>query len=128
MLEELVHIGIDLARERNVAALSRRMLEHARRLTRAETAILSLRERDHLRTVLVDRDTDAASRDRPEMRADAETELISVHTRSAPAYVAATGIVLNIPDARAEDPPRSFPLIDLEIRTALVVPLKDRTR
>ena len=125
MLEELVRIGIDLARERDVATLSERTVEHARRFTQAETGMLFLREENHLRLVVIQRDEVESPLNAPPMLQEAKAEPISLDSPSVPARVAATGTILNIPALRAWDSPRPFPPCGHEIHSALVVPLAE---
>ena len=56
LLEELLEIGIALTSERDLYALLERILENARRFTRAEAGTLFLREGDHLRFAVVQND------------------------------------------------------------------------
>ena len=56
LLEELLEIGIALSSERDLHALLERILESARRLTRAEAGTLFLREGDYLRFAVAQND------------------------------------------------------------------------
>jgi len=56
LLAELVDISIALTSERDLYALLDRVLEAARRCTRAEAGTLFLREGDHLRFAVVQND------------------------------------------------------------------------
>ena len=56
LLEELVEIGLALTNERDLYALLDRILEAARRVTRAEAGTLFLCEGDHLRFAVVQND------------------------------------------------------------------------
>lgn len=127
MLEDFVRIGIDLARERDVATLSQRTVEHARRLTRAETGMLFIREQNDLRLVEIQRDAPETPLDARPILQGTEAEPISLDSSSVPAQVAATGTILNIPDLSAWDSPGAFPAGGRAIRSALVVPLADGT-
>src|SRR5437879_13059712 len=55
-LERLIDIGLALTAERDLHALLERILEEARRFTRAEAGTLFLRDGDHLRLPVVHTD------------------------------------------------------------------------
>ena len=101
MLEELVGIGIELAGERDVSRLSERVVEHARRLTGAETGLLFLREHDRLRLAVMKRGGSEPSLEARRMAAEAEAEPISSESPSLAVRVAATGRLVNAPDLGA---------------------------
>ena len=56
LLEELIEIGLALTSERDLYALLDRILEAARRFTRAEAGTLFLCEGEHLRFAVVQND------------------------------------------------------------------------
>jgi len=56
LLEELLELGIALTVERDLYSLLERILDAARRFTRAEAGTLFLREGDHLRFAVVQND------------------------------------------------------------------------
>jgi hypothetical protein len=104
MLEQLVRIGIELARERDIATLSERIVEHARALTRAEAGMLFFWEDNRLRLAAIQRggvETQVAE--------EADAQSISLDSQTIAAHVAASGNRLNIPDLRAWVSPPAFP-------------------
>src|SRR2546427_12717951 len=56
LLAELIEIGIALTGERDLYALLHRILDQARRFTRAEAGTLFLRDGEHLRFAVVQND------------------------------------------------------------------------
>lgn len=133
LLEELIQIGISLSGERDLDTLLERILGQARRFTGAEAGTLFLRQGEYLRFAVVQNDFLTARFGASEMRHRLQAELLAISHPSLAGYVAATGEVLNIPDAYTIDPAEPYAfnaLVDrrTEYRTgsALVVPLQDQ--
>jgi GAF domain-containing protein len=128
MLEDLVRVGIDLARERDIDTLSRRAVEHARRFTGAETSMLLLREQSHLRLAVAQRDEiEPSPVEAPSGSRATQADPIAIDPSSVLGYVALTGTSLNIPDLLTWDARKSFPMGGQDIRSVLAVPLSART-
>src|SRR3989442_8784766 len=124
LLEELLEIGIALTSERDLGALLERILEQARRFTRAEAGTLFLRDGDHLRYAVVQNDFLEARLGKREMQRRLQAEPMPLSEPSLAGHVAQTGEILNVHDAYAiggrprgalnqnpeetdEDPPRA---------------------
>lgn len=101
MLEELVRIGVDIATHRDPLTLGERIVEYARRLARAETGLLFLREQPHIRLAVT-------------QGRGADMDLMADGAQSPVARVAASGSLLNMAD------------LEGGIHSALVVPLSER--
>lgn len=132
LLEELLEIGIALTSERDLNALLDRILEQARRFTRAEAGTLFLREGDRLRFAVVQNDLLAARLGAREMRRRLRAEPILLKEPCLAGHVTLTGEIINVTDAYAigvEETGTFSRAIDLTsdyvTRSVLVVPLQD---
>jgi diguanylate cyclase (GGDEF)-like protein len=101
LLEELLEIGIALTSERDLYALLERILEQARRFTRAEAGTLFLREGDHLRFAVVQNDFLAARLGKREMQRRLQAAPLPLSEASLAGHVARTGEIINVSDAYA---------------------------
>jgi len=134
LLDELIEIGLALASERDLYALLDRILETARRFTRAEAGTLFLREGDRLRFAVVQNDRVAQKLGKPEMRQLFEAEPLRLSEPSLAGHVAQTGEVVNVADAHAvgEHQTRAFnqrfdAASEYSTRSVLAVPIQDAT-
>lgn len=134
MLDELLDIGLALASERDLYALLNRILEAARRFTRAEAGTLFLRDGDRLRFAVVQNDLVERKLARPELQQRFEAEPLRLSEPSLAGHVAQTGEVLNIADAHTigVHQTRAFNerfevASDYATRSVLAVPLQDVT-
>ena len=134
LLEELVEIGLALTSERDLYALLDRILEAARRLTRAEAGTLFLREGDHLRFAVVQNDFLQRKLGTLEMQQRLQAEPLRLTEPSLAGHVAQTGEVINVADAYAIGVHETRALnqrfdvtSDYSTRSVLVVPLQDLT-
>ena len=134
LLEELVEIGLALTNERDLYALLDRILEAARRVTRAEAGTLFLCEGDHLRFAVVQNDLLERKLGKSEMQQRLQAEPLRLSEPSLAGHVAQTGALINVADAHAigmhETPafnPRFDVASDYSTRSVLVVPLQDLT-
>jgi diguanylate cyclase (GGDEF)-like protein len=100
-LHDLVEISIALTAERDVDVLLGRILETARRLTRAEAGTLFLREGDHLRFAVVQNDFLEARLGKPEMERRLQAAPLPLDEPSLAGHVALTGETINVGDAYA---------------------------
>src|SRR2546425_6925974 len=101
LLEELLEIGIALTSERDLGALLERILEQARRFTRAEAGTLFLRDGDHLRYAVVQNDFLEARLGKREMQRRLQAEPMPLSEPRLAGHVAQTGEILNVRDAYA---------------------------
>lgn len=101
LLEELIDIGIALTGERDLYALLERILEQARRFTRAEAGTLFLREGDHLRFAVVQNDFLEARLGKREMQRRLQAAPLPLSEPSLAGHVAQTGEIINVSDAYA---------------------------
>jgi diguanylate cyclase (GGDEF)-like protein len=134
MLDELLDIGLAVASERDLYALLNRILEAARRFTRAEAGTLFLRDGDRLRFAVVQNDLVERKLARPELQQRFEAEPLRLSEPSLAGHVAQTGEVLNVADAHAigVHQTRTFNerfdvASDYATRSVLAVPLQDVT-
>lgn len=134
MLDELLDIGLAVASERDLYALLNRILEAARRFTRAEAGTLFLRDGDRLRFAVVQNDLVERKLARPELQQRFEAEPLRLSEPSLAGHVAQTGEVLNIADAHTigGHQTRAFNerfevASDYATRSVLAVPLQDVT-
>lgn len=134
MLDELLDIGLAVASERDLYALLNRILEAARRFTRAEAGTLFLRDGDRLRFAVVQNDLVERKLARPELQQRFEAEPLRLSEPSLAGHVAQTGEVLNIADAHTigVHQTRAFNerfevASDYATRSVLAVPLQDVT-
>jgi diguanylate cyclase (GGDEF)-like protein len=134
LLDELIDIGIALASERDPYALLDRILETARRFTRAEAGTLFLREGDRLRFAVVHNDSVERKLGKPEMRQLFEAEPLRLSEPSLAGHVAQTGEVVNVADAHAlgDHQTRAFnqrfdAASAYSTRSVLAVPMQDAT-
>ncbi len=131
--EEMIQVGITLTSERDLDVLLERILDAARRLTRADAGTLFLREGDQLRFAIVQNDSLAARVGKEEMRRRLQAEPLPLSQPSLASYVALSGVLINIPDAYAIglDRPVFSRQVDARTdyvtRSVLAVPLKDGT-
>ena len=101
LLEELLEIGIALTVERDLYALLERVLETARRFTRAEAGTLFLREGDHLRFAVVQNDFLQRKLGTVAMQQRLQSEPLRLTEPSLAGHVAQTGEIVNVADAYA---------------------------
>lgn len=134
MLDELLDIGLAVASERDLYALLNRILEAARRFTRAEAGTLFLRDGDRLRFAVVQNDLVERKLARPELQQRFEAEPLRLSEPSLAGHVAQTGEVLNVADAHTigVHQTRAFNerfevASDYATRSVLAVPLQDVT-
>lgn len=134
MLDELLDIGLAIASERDLYALLNRILEAARRFTRAEAGTLFLRDGDRLRFAVVQNDLVERKLARPELQQRFEAEPLRLSEPSLAGHVAQTGEVLNVADAHTigVHQTRAFNerfevASDYATRSVLAVPLQDVT-
>ena len=134
VLDELLDIGLAVASERDLYALLDRILEAARRFTRAEAGTLFLREGDRLRFAVVQNDLVERKLARPELQQRFEAEPLRLSEPSLAGHVAQTGEVVNVADAHAigVHQTRAFnarfdATSDYATRSVLAVPLQDST-
>ena len=132
LLAELVDISIALTSERDLYALLDRVLEAARRCTRAEAGTLFLREGDHLRFAVVQNDFLQQKLGALELQQRFQAEPLRLTEPSLAGHVAQTGEIINVADAyaigvhetRAHNQ-RFDTTSDYSTRSVLVVPLQD---
>ena len=134
LLEELIEIGLALTNERDLYALLDRILEAARRFTRAEAGTLFLCEGDHLRFAVVQNDLLERKLGKSEMQQRLQAEPLRLSEPSLAGHVAQTGALINVADAYASGvhETRTFnqrfdTASDYSTRSVLVVPLQDLT-
>jgi diguanylate cyclase (GGDEF)-like protein len=134
VLDELIDIGIALASERDLYALLERILEAARRFTRAEAGTLFLREGDRLRFAVVQNDGVGPKLGQPELQQRFEAEPLRLSEPSLAGHVAQTGEVVNVADAHAlgGHQTRAFnqrfdAASEYSTRSVLAVPMQDLT-
>jgi diguanylate cyclase (GGDEF)-like protein len=134
LLDELIDIGIALATERDLYALLERILEAARRFTRAEAGTVFLREGDRLRFAVVQNDCVERKLGKPELQQRFEAEPLRLSEPSLAGHVAQTGEVVNVADAHAigGHPTRAFnqrfdAASQYSTRSVLAVPMQDLT-
>jgi len=125
---DLVHIGISLTSERDLATLLERILTEARGFTRAEAGTLFLRTENELERAAVQNDRLGGAG----MGQRAAGQPLKLTEMSLAAYVALSGEVLNVPDVDVIPSGRPYafnPAVDAqpgyETKSALVVPLQD---
>jgi diguanylate cyclase (GGDEF)-like protein len=134
LLEELIEIGLALTSERDLYALLDRILEAARRFTRAEAGTLFLCEGDHLRLAVVQNDLLERKLGKSEMQQRLQAEPLRPSEPSLAGRVAQTGALINVADAYAigVHETRAFnqrfdAASDYSTRSVLAVPLQDLT-
>jgi len=134
LLEELIEIGLALTNERDLYALLDRILEAARRFTRAEAGTLFLCEGDHLRFAVVQNDLLERKLGKSEMQQRLQAEPLRLSEPSLAGRVARTGALINVADAYATGvhETRAFnqrfdAASDYSTRSVLAVPLQDLT-
>lgn len=134
VLDEVLEIGLAVASERDLYALLDRILEAARRFTRAEAGTLFLRDGDRLRFAVVQNDLVERKLARPELQQRFEAEPLRLSEPSLAGHVAQTGEVVNVADAHAigVHQTRAFnerfdAASDYATRSVLAVPLHDVT-
>ena len=134
LVEELIEIGLALTNERDLYALLDRILEAARRFTRAEAGTLFLCEGDHLRFAVVQNDLIERKLGKSEMQQRLQAEPLRLSEPSLAGHVAQTGVLINVADAYAigVHETRAFnqrfdAASDYSTRSVLAVPLQDLT-
>jgi diguanylate cyclase (GGDEF)-like protein len=134
LLEELIEIGIALTGERDLYTLLERILEQARRFTRAEAGTLFLREGDHLRFAVVQNDFLEDRLGKREMQRRLQAEPLPLTEPSLAGHVAQTGEIINVSDAYAIGVQQTVAFNqkvdtsnDYGTRSVFVVPLQDPT-
>src|SRR5256712_2594403 len=132
LLAELIEIGIALTNERDLYALLDRILDQARRFTRAEAGTLFLRDGEHLRFAVVQNDFLEKKLGKHETQRLLQAEPLQLSESSLAGHVAQTGELVNIADAYAVgvQETRGFnqkfdASSDYSTRSVLVVPLQD---
>ncbi|OGL00204.1 MAG: hypothetical protein A3E31_06970 [Candidatus Rokubacteria bacterium RIFCSPHIGHO2_12_FULL_73_22] len=132
LLEELLEIGIALTSERDLYALLERILDNARRFTRAEAGTLFLREGDHLRFAVVQNDFLTAKLGRRETQRRLQAAPVPLSEASLAGHVAKTGEIINVADAYAVGIRQTLAFNqavdgsnDYGTRSVFVVPLQD---
>src|SRR5712692_2540844 len=133
LLEGLIDIGLALTSERDLHALLERILELARRFTRAEAGTLFLREGDHLRFAVVQNDFLEARLGKSEMQRRLQAAPMALSEPSLAGHVAQTGEIINVRDAYAIGGQRRVAFNktveetnDYATRSVFAVPLQDR--
>jgi diguanylate cyclase (GGDEF)-like protein len=101
LLEDLLEIGIALTAQRDLYALLERVLQIARRFTRAEAGTLFLREGDHLRFAVVQNDFLQRKLGTVAMQQRLQSEPLRLIEPSLAGHVAQTGEIINVADAYA---------------------------
>jgi diguanylate cyclase (GGDEF)-like protein len=131
-LENLIDIGLALTAERDLDALLERILERARRFTRAEAGTLFVREGDHLRLAVVQNDVLEARVGKREMERRLRAAPLALSEPSAAGHVAQTGEIVNVSDGYAFGVQQTVAFNtspdetgDSERRSVFVVPLQD---
>jgi diguanylate cyclase (GGDEF)-like protein len=134
LLEELLEIGIALTAERDLSALLERMLDLARRFTRAEAGTLFLREGDHLRFAVVQNDFLERKLGAAAMQQRLRSEPLRLTEPSLAGHVALTGEIVNVADAYAIGVHETRALnrrfdtaSEYSTRSVLAVPMNDLT-
>ena len=134
LLEELLEIGIALSSERDLHTLLERILESARRLTRAEAGTLFLREGDYLRFAVAQNDFLEAKLGQREAQRRLQDAPLSLAEPSLAGHVARTGEVINVADAYAIGVRQTLAFNrtvdatnDYSTRSVFVAPLHDPT-
>jgi len=134
LLEELIEIGLALTNERDLYTLLDRILEAARRFTRAEAGTLFLCEGDHLRFAVAQNDLLERKLGKSEMQQRLQAKPLRLSEPSLAGHVAQTGALINVADAYAlgVQASRAFnqrvdAANDYSTRSVLVVPLQDLT-
>jgi len=120
LLAELIEIGIALTGERDLYALLDRILDQARRFTRAEAGTLFLREGDTLRFAVVQNDFLEKKLGKHETQRLLQAEPLQLSESSLGGHVAQTGELVNVADAYAVGVQETR-----GTRSVLVVPLQD---
>lgn len=134
LLEELIEIGLALTNERDLYALLDRILEAARRVTRAEAGTLFLCEGDHLCFAVVQNDLLERKLGKSEMQQRLQAEPLRLSEPSLAGHVAQTGALINVADAYAIGVHETWAFnqrfdaaSDYSTRSVLAVPLQDLT-
>ena len=128
-LQRLYEVGIALSTERNLTALLERIVEHSRRLSRADAGTLYLVREDHLSFEITQNDTLRTFLGGSRGKLDVPP--VPLNRESVSGYAAVTGETLNIADVYAEQhrrfrSPRKYDkLTGYRTQSMLVAPLKD---
>ncbi|NUN48436.1 MAG: HD domain-containing protein [Candidatus Brocadiae bacterium] len=130
-LLKLNQIGIALSNERNLGALLDLILHEARNFTRAEAGTLFTRHGEHLKFEVAHNDVLSEKLGRGNTARHIRDTLIPITKQSLAGYTAATGEVLNIPDAYAIPAESEYRFNDeydrrngFRTQSLLVVPMK----
>src|SRR5947207_2267085 len=133
--KELVQIGITLTSEHDLAILLERVLDTARRFTRAEAGTLFLREGDHLRFAVVQNDFLQRKLGTVAMQQRLQSEPLRLTEPSLAGHVAQTGEIVNVADAYAIGVHETRALnrrfdaaSEYSTRSVLAVPMHDLAR
>ena len=129
-LRRLNEIGVALSSEKhNLNALLERILQEARRFTRAEAGTLYLAKNEHLTFEIIQNDKlqifVGGSHEKVDIPA------VALNKESVSGYVAVTGEILNIADVYAEEGqqfegPRNYDrMTGYQTRSMLVMPMRD---
>jgi diguanylate cyclase (GGDEF)-like protein len=134
LLEELLEIGIALTSERDLYVVLERVLETARRCTRAEAGTLFVREGDHLRFAVVQNDFLQRKLGTTAMMQRLQSEPLRLTEPSLAGHVAQTGEIVNVADAYAIGVHETRALnrrfdaaSEYSTRSVLAVPMQDLT-
>jgi len=134
LVEELLDIGLALTTEHDLYALLERILDAARRFTRAEGGTLFLREGDHLRFAIVRNDFLQQKLGTVAMQQRLQSEPLRLTEPSLAGHVAQTGEIVNVADAYAIGVHETRALnrrfdaaSEYATRSVLAVPLQDLT-
>jgi HD-GYP domain-containing protein (c-di-GMP phosphodiesterase class II) len=128
-LRRLNEIGVSLSVERDLTALLERILQEARRFTRADAGTLYLLHQDHLTFEIAQNDTlksFVGGR-----HGDTGIPPVPLDRSSVSGYVAVTGEVLNIEDVYSDprhqfDGPKNYDRMSgYHTRSMLVMPMRD---
>jgi GAF domain-containing protein len=134
LVEELLDIGLALTTEHDLYALLERILDAARRFTRAEGGTLFLREGDHLRFAIMQNDFLQQKLGTVAMQQRLQSEPLRLTEPSLAGHVAQTGEIVNVADAYAIGVHETRALnrrfdaaSEYSTRSVLAVPLQDLT-
>ena len=135
LLKQLIHIGIALTSERELATLLERIVTEARHFTNAEAGSLYLRDGDTLRLAAAQSLIPGDSLGEYEVRRPFASEPLGVSPRTIAGHVALTGRPLCLPGASPTPGNRPYVFsheLDLRLHdqsgSVLVVPLHDAAR
>jgi len=134
LVEELLDIGLALTTEHDLYALLERILDAARRFTRAEAGTVFLREGDHLRFAIMQNDFLQQKLGTVALQQRLQSEPLRLTEPSLAGHVAQTGEIVNVADAYAIGVHETRALnrrfdaaSEYSTRSVLAVPLQDLT-